>query len=41
MPKYILSPEAQQSLKGIHAYTIENFGQKQTIFYLEKLLQLF
>lgn len=37
MGKYVLSPQAQQSLKGIRAYTLENFGDKQTRRYLQQL----
>jgi len=37
MPKYILSPAAQISLKNIKKYTLKNFGQRQTTTYLKKL----
>lgn len=37
MPKYVLSPQAQISLKEIRAYSLENFGNLQTSNYLKKL----
>jgi toxin ParE1/3/4 len=33
--KYFLSPEAQDSLKGIRAYSNKNFGAKRTKSYLQ------
>ena len=37
MGSYVLSPNAQKSLKGIKTYSIEKFGTRQTSLYLEKL----
>ena len=37
MAKYILSPAAQNSLKGIKSYSLKNFGKRQTTIYLKKL----
>ncbi len=37
MAKYILSPTAQNRLKEIKAYSLENFGKRQTTIYLKKL----
>ena len=37
MGNYVLSSNAQESLKGIKAYSTEKFGQRQTNIYLEKL----
>ena len=37
MPKYVLSPQAQASLKEIRSYSLENFGKRQTTLYLKKL----
>ncbi len=37
MSKYILSPQAQVSLKDIRDYTLEHFGKQQTTLYLQKL----
>jgi len=37
MAKYILSPNAQESLSGIKAYSLEKFGERQTKIYLEKI----
>ncbi len=37
MGKYFLSPEAQNSLKNIRAYTLKNHGKSQTTTYLKKL----
>jgi len=39
--KYILSPEAQNSLKSIRAYSINNFGIKRTKSYLQTILKQF
>lgn len=42
MPQYILSPNAQGSLRRIKAYSLELFGEEQTVAYLrfiEKKLQ--
>lgn len=35
MTKYILSPEAQNSLSDIKSYSIKNFGSKRTKIYLQ------
>ena len=35
--KYILSPQAQESLRTIHTYTLDNHGSKQTRIYLTML----
>jgi len=43
MPQYILSPNAQKSLRNIKAYSLEEFGEEQTTTYLkliEKKLQM-
>lgn len=43
MPQYILSPNAQGSLRQIKAYSLEQFGEEQAIAYLrliEKKLQM-
>ena len=43
MIQYILSPNAQKSLRDIKAYSLEEFGKEQTIIYLkliEKKLQM-
>ena len=37
MAKYILSPEAQNSLHKIKEYSIRNFGEKTTKIYLQKI----
>lgn len=37
MPKYILSPQAQSSLKNIRLYSLKHFGQQQTTKYLKEL----
>ncbi len=37
MGKYVLSPNAQESLKGIKAWSTEKFGARQTNIYLENL----
>lgn len=42
MPQYILSPNAQTSLRKIKTYSLEHFGEEQTVTYLkliEKKLQ--
>lgn len=42
MAQYILSPNAQESLRKIKAYSLEQFGEEQAIAYLrliEKKLQ--
>lgn len=42
MTQYILSPNAQKSLRNIKVYSLEKFGEEQTITYLkiiEKKLQ--
>ena len=36
MPKYLLSPQAQQSLLQISHYTLNNYGQQQKKKYLKK-----
>lgn len=38
MPKYVLSPEAARSIAEIDSYTVNQFGPKQAIRYLENLL---
>jgi len=43
MTQYILSPNAQKSLGNIKTYSLEEFGEEQTITYLkliEKKLQM-
>ena len=37
MAKYILSPNAQRSLKKIRDYSLKNFGKSQTLIYLKNL----
>lgn len=37
MAKYILSPEAQKSLRKIRAYSIKKFGTKRTKTYLQNI----
>ena len=37
MPKYVLSPQALNSLKQISRYTTENFGERQKKKYLKLL----
>ena len=37
MNKYVLTTEAQQSLKNIKKYSLEQFGEKRTLLYLESL----
>lgn len=37
MPNYVLSPQAQNSLKQISRYTSENFGERQKRKYLKLL----
>lgn len=37
MSKYILSPEAQNSLKEIRSYSLKNFGAKRTKRYLQDI----
>ena len=37
MPNYVLSPQAQNSLKQISRYTTENFGERQKKKYLKLL----
>ena len=37
MGRYALSPQAQQSLKNIRAYSKKTFGEKQTRLYLQQL----
>lgn len=34
---YVLSPNAQKSLRGIKAYSIDKFGERQAKIYLEKI----
>ena len=41
MSKYILSPEAQISLKQIKEFSTANFGAKKTKFYLQEILTRF
>ena len=43
MPQYILSFNAQRSLRNIKAYSLEEFGEEQAVTYLkliEKKLQM-
>ena len=43
MTQYILSPNAQKSLRNIKAYSLEEFGAEQTVTYLkliERKLQM-
>jgi toxin ParE1/3/4 len=43
MTQFILSPNAQKSLRKIKAYSLEQFGEEQTITYLkliERKLQM-
>jgi len=37
MGKYVLSPEAQNSLREIKHYSLKNFGKRQTTIYLKKI----
>jgi toxin ParE1/3/4 len=37
MPNFVLSPQAQKSLKQIRSYILENFGKQETILYLNAL----
>ena len=37
MTQYILSPEAQRSLKAIKSYSIKHFGTKRTKTYLQSI----
>jgi len=37
MAKYILSPQAQKSLKQVRSYTLKNHGKMQTRTYLKML----
>ncbi len=37
MPNYVLSPQAQNSLKQISRYTTENFGEQQKRKYIKLL----
>lgn len=37
MPDYVLSPQAQNSLKQISRYTTDNFGERQKKKYLKLL----
>jgi toxin ParE1/3/4 len=37
MPKYLLSPQAQQSLIQISHYTLDNYGQQRKKKYLKML----
>ena len=37
MAKYLLSPQAQQSLVQINQYTLDNFGERQKKRYLKML----
>ena len=37
MARYILSPEAQRSLKNIREYSIKNFGNRRTKTYLKNI----
>lgn len=37
MAKYNLTANAQESMRGIKAYSLEHFGKRQTEIYLEKI----
>ncbi len=37
MPTYFLSPQAQDSLRGVRAYTLKHYGEKQARVYLKLL----
>jgi len=39
--KFIISPEAQKSLKNIKIYSIKNFGTKRTKLYLQSIHERF
>ena len=41
MSKYILSPNAQKSLRSIKAYSLEQFGERQTKIYLQSIQSRF
>lgn len=41
MPKYVLSPEAQKSLKQIKTFSVKSFGVKRTKRYLNEILWAF
>lgn len=38
MRPYIISPEAQGSLKQIKKYSLEHFGHQQTVKYLQRIM---
>ena len=37
MPRYVLSPQAQKSIRQIRNYTVQNYGEKQKNKYLKML----
>lgn len=37
MPRYVLSPQAQNSIRQISSYTLENYGHQQKKKYLKML----
>lgn len=41
MVEYLLSPEAQQSLKEIKSFSVRNFGEQRTKIYLESIMTRF
>lgn len=41
MIEYLLSPEAQQSLKEIKSFSVRNFGEQRAKTYLEQILTRF
>lgn len=41
MNQFILSPEAQSSLKNIRTYSLKNFGSKRTKTYLQSIYERF
>lgn len=41
MIQYFLSPEAQESLRQIKAYSIQQFGAERTRLYLQDILNCF
>ncbi|WP_019027965.1 type II toxin-antitoxin system RelE/ParE family toxin [Colwellia piezophila] len=41
MAQFILSPEAQNSLRSIRSYSIKNFGAKRTKAYLQSIRKRF
>lgn len=41
MSHYLISPEAQQSLKQIKNYSIKHFGSRQTTAYMQQIMHRF